>query len=130
MTDEKAPLLSFITNLLKPKEPITPPIEAQAAMALEPELIGPFLTRLTNNVRFRLPEELPELVVESLGEIPQGGRRKWKIDAAFDGRAIKIEMELYLDDPDTPELSFWTSKAAAIALDEELSDFADGLGPP
>lgn len=127
MDRRSAPLLRFVTELFKPKEPITPPLDSRAEMAMEPEMIGVFLTRLANDPRFRLPSELRALVVEALDEVPHGARRKWKIDAAFERKPIKIELELDMGDPEAPDLVFVTSKAAAAAIDEELGDFADGL---
>lgn len=122
-------MLRFVKDLFSPKEPVYPPIEATASMALEPHYIPPFLQRLQNDPRFRLPEELRDLVAEGLLEVPSGQRRKWKVDGVFDGAPLKLELVLDMDDPEAPELTFSTSKAAAAAIDEEFGDFADGLDP-
>lgn len=94
-------------------------------MSLEFGDIHPFLIGLRNNPRFGLPDAFTSSIVEALPDLQQDARRRWKVDGSFDGKAMHLEIEVYMDDPDAPDLIFFSSAGVIEEIDRELSDFAD-----
>jgi len=116
-------VLNFLTDLFKPKAPKAPMITSEANMSFGPEDIRPFLTRLLNNPRFGLPPELPNFVSDAMADIPEGGKQRWRIDGDFDGKWVQIEIEMAMDDPELPELWFFSTHGVIVEINAELTAF-------
>lgn len=118
-------MLSFLTDLFKPQAAKAPPITSETSMNFDAQDVQPFLIGLTNNPRFGLPPELPSLVFEALPGIAVDSRRRWKIDADFDGSRVTIEIEAFMDDVDAPDLYFFSSQPVIEEIERELNAFAE-----
>lgn len=94
-------------------------------MSLERGDIRPFLIGLTNNPRFGLPPEFTASIVDALPDLQERASRRWKIDGSFDGQAMHLEIEVFMDDPDAPDLTFFSSAPVIEEIDRELSEFAE-----
>lgn len=91
--------------------------------------IRPFLTGLSNNPRFGLPEAFTASIVEALPDLTEAARRRWKVDGSFDGQAMHLEIEVFMDDPEAPDLTFFSSAGVIEEIDRELSEFVDAKDP-
>lgn len=118
-------MLSFLTDLFKPQAAKAPPITSETSMNFDAQDVQPFLLGLTNNPRFGLPPELPSLVSEALPDIAVESRRRWQIDADFDGSRVTIEIEAFMDDIDAPDLYFFSSQPVITEIERELNAFAE-----
>lgn len=94
-------------------------------MSFETGDIAPFLVGLTNNARFGWPAAFAESIVAALPDLPDAARRRWSVDGSFDGKAMHLEIEVFMEDPEAPELSFFGSAGVIEEIDRELSDFAE-----
>jgi len=121
-------MFGFLLDLFKPKTPRAPAITSEASMSFEPGDIQPFLTGLANNPRFGLPVAFTDSIVEALPDLDQSARRRWKVEGSFDKQPMDLEIEVFVDDLDAPDLSFFCSAAVIEEIDRELSDFADAKG--
>ncbi|MEM6375959.1 MAG: hypothetical protein AAF686_06930 [Pseudomonadota bacterium] len=118
-------MFGFLLDLFKPQTPRAPAITSEASMAMECHDFYPFLTRFANNPRFGLPDDFTASIVEALPDIPESASRRWKVEGSFDGQAMQLEVEIITDDPEAPDLNFFSSAAVIEEIDRELSEFAD-----
>ena len=121
-------MFGFIADLFKPKEPKAPPITSETSMNFDAGDIRPFLVGIANNPRFGLPDAFVPTIVQALPDLAVDVTRRWTIDGSFDGKIIQLEIEVFMDDLDAPDLSFFSTQAVIEEIDRELSDFAESKG--
>ncbi|WP_027257551.1 hypothetical protein [Leisingera aquimarina] len=118
-------MLKFLTDLFKPEAPKAPPITSETSMNFDAGSVGPFLTRLANNPRFGLPAGFTASVTGAIQDMALDETRRWRVDGAFDGSRVQIEIEVFMDDTEAPDLAFSSTKAAIVEIDKELTAFAE-----
>ncbi|WP_417700649.1 hypothetical protein [Pseudophaeobacter sp.] len=123
-------MLQFLTELFKPKPAPTPPITAETSMNFEARDIGPFLARLAGSPRFELPRDFAATITDALPDLDLGQTRRWRIDGDFDQRAAVLEIQVFMDDFDAPDLSFFSSAPVIAAINAELDLFDDTAERP
>lgn len=121
-------MLKFVTDLFKPSAPKLPPITSEASMNFDAEEVAPFLTQLTNNPRFTFPANLAAEIGGSLPNIEVDDTKRWSITCGFDGGDIAMEIEVFMDDIDAPDLYFFSTQDAVSELDRELVAFSEATG--
>ncbi|TCL08707.1 hypothetical protein BXY66_0745 [Shimia isoporae] len=122
-------MLKFVTDLFKPSAPKPPPpITSTTSMNFDAVEVAPFLTRLTNHPRFELPADVATAIGDGLSDIPVEDTRRWKITCGFDGEDIAMEIEVFMDDVDAPDLYFFSTQAAITEIERELEAFAASMG--
>lgn len=120
-------MLTFLTNLFKPQAPKIEPVTSETAMSFANIEVGPFLTRLANNPRFGLPANFAASVADALPDMAQDDSRRWTVDGGFDDTAIVLEIEVFMNGDETPDLTFFSSGAAIAEIERELTLFADAM---
>lgn len=120
-------MLTFLTNLFKPQAPKIEPVTSETAMSFANIEVGPFLTRLANNPRFGLPANFAASVADALPGMAQDDSRRWTVDGGFDDTAIVLEIEVFMNGDETPDLTFFSSGAAIAEIERELTIFADAM---
>ena len=118
-------MLNFITDLFKPKASKPAPITSETSMNFDAGDVRPFLIGLMNNPRFGLPAELPDFVAKALVEMAVDQTQRFKIDGDFDGAPVEIEIEIFMDDIDAPDIAFFSSQPVVTELERELNAFAE-----
>ncbi|UWQ33410.1 hypothetical protein K3555_02500 [Leisingera sp. M527] len=118
-------MLKFLTDLFKPEASKPPPITSEASMNFDARSVGPFLTRLANNPRFGLPADFTASVVGAIQDMALNETRRWRIDGAFDGSRVQIEIEVFIDEAEAPDLAFFSTGAAIDEIGKELAAFAE-----
>lgn len=113
-------MLQFFTDLFKPKPATAPPITAETSMNFDSIEVGPFLTRLSDHARFDLPRDFASAIVDALPELVVDQTRRWRIDGDFDGSPMLLEIEVFMDDIDAPDLSFFSSAEVIAEIDQAL----------
>ncbi|MEM9438500.1 MAG: hypothetical protein AAGA15_15845 [Pseudomonadota bacterium] len=121
-------MFSFLTDLFKPKPPVAPPITSETSMSVGLVDIGPFFTVLSNNGRFGLPSELSDFMKAEVATLKVEDTKRWKISGDFDGSAMDVEIEVFLDERDEALLSFFSSKSVIDEVEKELTAFAENMG--
>mgnify|MGYP001792130730 CR=1 FL=1 len=121
-------MFSFLTDLFKPKPPVAPPITSETSMNFDAEDVGPFMTVLSNNARFGLPGELGAFMRQEVSKLALDETKRWKIDGDFDGSPVQIDIEVYMDDVDAPDLTFFSTKSVIAEIDRELLAFGAAMG--
>ncbi|MEM9351013.1 MAG: hypothetical protein AAGA47_12195 [Pseudomonadota bacterium] len=121
-------MFSFLTDLFKPKPPVAPPITSETSMSVGLVDIGPFFTVLSNNGRFGLPSELSDFMKTEVATLNVEDTKRWKISGDFDGSAMDVEIEVFLDERDEALLSFFSSKSVIDEIEKELTAFAENMG--
>ena len=113
-------MLDFLTSLFKPKPAEAPPITSETSMNFYGEEVGPFLNRLADNPRFALPRDVAAAITEALPELALDETRRWRIDGDFDGAAMRLEIQIFMDDINAPDLSFHSSAEVIAEIDKAL----------
>ena len=121
-------MLRFVTDLFKPSAPKLPAITSETSMNFDAEEVAPFLTRLANHPRFTLPTGLASEIGDSLADIAVDATKRWSLTCGFDGADIALEIEVFMDDIDAPDLYFFSTQAAIGEIEAELESFADSIG--
>lgn len=116
-------MLTFLTDLFKPKAPKAPAITSDTTAPFAIQDVHPFMTRLLNNPRFGLPAEVPNFVSDEMRKISEGDTRRWRIDGDFDGKWVQIEIEALMDDEGVAELTFHSTHAVIVEIDQEINAF-------
>ena len=118
-------MLQFLTSLFKPKPPEAPPITSETSMNFDGEEVGPFLVRLAEHPRFALPRDFASAITEALPELALDETRRWRIDGDFDARAMRLEIQIFMDDVNAPDLSFHSSPEVIAEIDKALKLLGD-----
>ncbi|MBO9448743.1 hypothetical protein J7426_00630 [Tropicibacter sp. R16_0] len=118
-------MLSFLTDLFKPQAAKAPPITSETSMNFDAGSVEPFLIGLLNNPRFGLPTDLPATIAQALPGIPIDGKQRWQIDGDFDGAKVQINIEVFMDDIDAPDLYFFSTQPVIAEIERELTAFGD-----
>lgn len=118
-------MLNFLTDLFKPQAAKAPPTTSETSMSFDTGSVKPFLTGLMNNPRFGLPADLPTAIAQALPGIPVEEKRRWQIDGDFDGAKVLIDIEVFMDGVDAPDLSFFSTQPVIDEIERELTAFGD-----
>lgn len=113
-------MLNFLLDLFKPKPAAAPPISAETSANFDGAEVGPFLTRLAENPRFALPRDFAAAITDALPELALDETRRWRVDGDFDGQAMQLEIEVFMDDFDAPDLFFFSSSQVVAEIEEEM----------
>ncbi len=113
-------MLQFLTSLFKPKPAEDPPITSDTSMNFDGEEVGPFLNRLADNPRFALPRDFATAITDALPDLALDETRRWRIDGDFDGVAMRLEIQIFMDDINAPDLSFHSSAEVVAEIDQAL----------
>ncbi|MGR3712768.1 MAG: hypothetical protein ACU0A6_06585 [Shimia sp.] len=116
-------MFKFVADLFKPTEPKAPPITSETGMNFKAIEVAPFLTRLMNNARFGLPQNTAGMIADALPKIAVDETRRWTIEGAFDSATAALEIEVFMDDVDAPDLTFHSTEAVIAEIDRELLAF-------
>ncbi|WP_164661861.1 hypothetical protein [Tropicibacter sp. Alg240-R139] len=118
-------MLNFLTGLFKPQVAKAPPITSETSMNFDTDSVGPFLIGLLNNPRFGLPSDLPVAISQALPGILVDGKQRWQIDGDFDGAKVQIDIEVFMDDIDAPDMYFFSTQPVIDEIERELTAFGD-----
>ncbi|OIQ45879.1 MAG: hypothetical protein BM558_02020 [Roseobacter sp. MedPE-SW] len=113
-------MLQFLTSLFKPKPAVAPPITSETSMNFDQSEVGPFLIRLAENPRFALPRDFASTITEAMPELAAEDTRRWRIDGDFDGAAMRLEVEVFMDDIDAPDLYFFSTPEVIAEIEKEM----------
>lgn len=116
-------MLSFLTDLFKPEAAKPAPITSETSMNFDLEEVAPFLVRLANNPLFGLPEALAAQVAADLSALPVDQTRRWQVEGQFGGKPALLEIEAFMDDINSPDMTFFSSAAMVEEIDRELIAF-------
>ena len=103
-----------------------PALPHEASMNFDTAQVRPFLARLKAKL-------LPDLDVDKLARFISATQveqeRATRITVHIDGRAEAIEVRVFMDDIDAPDLAFRTaSPELAEAIDRQMEAFAEEQG--
>ncbi|MBO9478005.1 hypothetical protein J7382_10700 [Shimia sp. R11_0] len=122
-------MLRFFTDLFKPKSaPPPPPVTSEASMNFDAAEVAPFLTRLSNHPQFTFPANMASEVGDTLATIAVDDTKRWRLTCAFDGEDISMDIEVFMDDIDAPDLYFFSTQEAIAVIEQELETFAEEKG--
>ena len=122
-------MFKFVTDLFKPSAPKPPaPITSETSMNFDLEEVAPFLTQLGNNPRFVLPTGVAQEIVKGLADLEVEQTRRWKLTGDFDNQPVFLEIEAFMDDIASPDLSFFCTQSAVAEIEQELEAFAAAKG--
>ena len=113
-------MLQFLTSLFKPKPAVAPPITSETSMNFDQSEVGPFLIRLAENPRFTLPGDFTSEITEAIPKLTVENTRRWRIDGDFDGAAMRMEIEVFMDDIDAPYLYFFSAPGVIAEIEKEM----------
>lgn len=116
-------MLTFLLDLFKPKPAVAPPITSETSMNFDARDVGPFLNRLAESPRFTFPHGFAAAIAGSLPNLALDQTKRWKVDGDFDGAAMVIEIEIFMDDIEAPDLSFFSSAKIITEIDRQLEQF-------
>lgn len=119
-------MLNFLLDLFKPKPAAAPAITSETSMNFDARDVAPFLNRLAAHARFALPRDFADAIVTALPELDQ--TKRWRVDGDFDGAAMVLEIEVYMDDIDAPDISFFSSAKVIAEIDRQLEQFDESPG--
>ncbi|OIQ35404.1 MAG: hypothetical protein BM559_02580 [Roseobacter sp. MedPE-SWchi] len=113
-------MLHFLISLFKPKPAEAPPISSETSMNFDGAEVAPFLNRLAENPRFTLPRGFAAAITQALPDLAIDETRRWRIDGDFDGGAMRLEIQIFMDDIDAPDISFFSSAEVVAEIDKAL----------
>ncbi|KIC20245.1 hypothetical protein [Leisingera sp. ANG-Vp] len=120
-------MLKFLTDLFKPEAPKAQPITSETSMSFASIEVAPFLTQLTNNPRFGLPANFAASIADGIPSMALDETLRWKIEGGFDGALVELEIEVFMNGTDAPDLTFFSSQAAIEEIERELTIFAAAM---
>lgn len=120
-------MLQFLTSLFKPKPAVAPPITAETSMNFDAAEVGPFLISLAENPRFALPRDFASQITNALPELAVDDIRRWRIDGDFDAAPLRLEIEVFMDDINAPDIAFFSAPNVIGEIETEMKrlDFQD-----
>ena len=113
-------MLQFLTSLFKPKPAVAPAITSETSMNFDQSEVGPFLIRLAENPRFTLPRDFTSEITEAIPKLTVENTRRWRVDGDFDGAAMRLEIEVFMDDIDAPDLYFFSAPGVIAEIEKEM----------
>ncbi|WP_116598680.1 hypothetical protein [Primorskyibacter marinus] len=105
---------------------MTPPAEASANFDLDN--VAPFFSDLAAHPDLTVdPDDLASIATQIAG-LTVGATRQWILTIGANGTDSRITLEVFMDDQDAPDLSFFGPPAAIRMINGALRDFMDRAG--
>ncbi len=100
----------------------------EASTAFDLGNLEPFLHRVSNLVDSGFGEpEISELMTE-VSAMAVDTERKWRYTVIHAGQSTPLEVHVFMDDFEAPDVAFFTSKVLAEAISRKMDSFMEELG--
>ncbi len=101
---------------------------SEASMNFDLATLAPFLDRVSSLVESGFGE--PE-ITRFMAEVSAMGvdaEKRWSYSVIHAGHPTPLQVAVFMDDIEAPDVAFFTSAALAEAIDQEMMKFAEELG--
>jgi hypothetical protein len=102
--------------------------EHEASTALDSEDLEPVLVRVSNLMTAGFSRSAARSLARRIAAQPLESERSYFYKVTYERRAIRLRIAAYMDDVDTPDLSFFTTADAARAIQRELEAYLKAKG--
>jgi hypothetical protein len=100
----------------------------EASMNFDTENVPLFLTRIAKLVESGFGTSEAERVLQDLKDLSPDQEAMSEFQVVFRGESVALKVKIVLDDIDAPNLCFFSSKAVADAIQQEMIRFAEEKG--
>lgn len=101
---------------------------SEVSMNFDLDTLTPFLSRVSGLVDSGFGEpEITELMAE-VSSMAVDAEKQRTYSVIHAGRSTPLEVRVFMDDVDAPDVAFFTSPTLAEAIGQEMMKFAEELG--
>lgn len=101
---------------------------SEASMNFDLDTLGPFLNRVSEQVDSGFGnEEIQALMAEVTG-MEVDAEMQWNFTVVHRGDSTPLEVQVFMDDIEAPDVAFFTSASLAQEIEEEWAKYTEELG--
>ncbi len=101
---------------------------SEASMNFDLDSLAPFLRRVSGQVDSGFGDAEISTLMAEVSAMAIDAEKQWNFSVVHGGHPTQLQVRVFMDDIEAPDVYFFTSATLAQAIDQEMKTYAEELG--